>query len=313
MNESKENNVLSKKAQSLKPSPTLALAAKAKELQAQGKDMISLTVGEPDWPTFKVAAEAGLLAIQNGLTKYTAANGILELRKAVAEETSRLLGIQFQAKEVVIGSGAKFLIYGTLAMLLDSEDEVLIPSPYWVSYPTMTELAGGKPKIIDCGKSDNFKLTPQTFRKAVTKKTKVLILCSPSNPTGLMYTRKELGALAEVLNENPQIFILSDDIYNRLIFGDEKVAPHLLHVAPQLKDRLIVINGASKSYSMTGWRLGWALGPEKLISALGDFVSQTTSNASSIAQYAALEALTNGEPELQETVAKLKKKMKWCL
>ncbi len=305
--------MLSKIAQILKPSPTLALAAKAKELAAQGKDVVSLTVGEPDWPTFKVAANAGIAAIEKGLTKYTAASGIPELKKAVAENTNFLLATNYTAKEVVIGAGAKFLIYAALAMVVDPGDEVLIPSPYWVSYPAMVGLVGATAKIVICSKGENFKLTAPALKASITAKTKMLILCSPSNPTGLVYSKAELHELAQVLLANPQVLILSDDIYCQLIFNGDNVAPHLLQVAPQLKDRLIIINGASKTYSMTGWRLGWALGPEKVMSILGDFISQTTSNASSIAQYAALEALKSGQPELKIALATLTRKMNWCV
>lgn len=300
--------MISRRAQLLKPSPTLAMAARARELQAQGKDIVSLTVGEPDWPSFEVAAKAGIEAIQSGFTKYTAAQGIPELRKAVASQTKQQLGVEYADNQVVIGSGAKYILYSALMMLIDPGDEVLIPAPYWVSYPTMVELAGGLPRIVETSAATKFKMSGAQLKNAITNKTKALILCSPSNPTGFQYSKNELQDLAEVLKAHPQVFIISDDIYNRLVFDGEILAPHLLHVAPQLKDRLMVVNGASKSYSMTGWRVGWGLGPLSVMQPMADFLSQTTSNVSSVSQKAALKAVEAGEPDLQKAVQQLKNK-----
>lgn len=290
--------MLSQKALLMKPSATLAMAAKARELASQGKDVVSLTVGEPDWGTFHAAAEAGIQAIRQGFTKYTAVNGIVELRTAIAKQTSEQLQCDFSSKEVCVATGAKYVIFSALQMLLNPGDEVIIPSPYWVSYPTMVELAGGKAIIADCGPQSHFKLTPEILAKSVSSKTKVIILCSPSNPTGLMYNQNELKELALALLKYPQIFIISDDIYNRLVFTGEKVAPHLLQIKPELKERILVVNGASKAYSMTGWRVGWGLGPEKLMQAMTDYISQSTSNLCSISQKAALAAIENSEDEL---------------
>lgn len=290
--------MISKRAQLLKPSATLAMANRARDLQAAGQDVVSLTVGEPDWATFEVANTAGIDAIQKGFTKYTAAHGILELRNEVAKKSSEQLGVSYSANDVVIGCGAKYILFSALMMLLDPQDEVLIPSPYWVSYPTMVELAGGIPRIIECDKSVHFKLTAELLRKSIQPQSKVLILCSPSNPTGLQYSKGELIEIAKVLNEFPKLIVISDDIYNRLIFSEESIAPELLNVAPELKDRVFVVNGVSKTYSMTGWRIGWGLGPKSLIQPLADFLSQTTSSVSSISQKAALAALQGGESEL---------------
>jgi aspartate aminotransferase len=276
----------------------MAMANKARDLAKEGKDVVSLTVGEPDWPTASAANEAGIAAIKEGFTKYTAAAGMPELRKALAKVISEETGVSYADSQVVVGAGAKYVIFGALQMLLDPGQEVLIPSPYWVSYPTMVELAGGKPVILECPESQNFKLTPAQLEKAITPQTKILILCSPSNPTGILYTRDELAALAKVLAKFPNLIVLSDDIYNRLLFSDEKVAPHLLHVAPELKNRMVVVNGASKSFSMTGWRIGWAACPDVLAKVLGDFFSQSTSNVSSITQKATLKALENPDPEI---------------
>ena len=212
--------MLSKKISQLKPSPTLALAAKAKELKAQGKDVISLTVGEPDWPTYKVAKEAGIAAINENKTRYTPASGIPDLKKAVAKMTSEQLGMDFKPTNVTIGSGAKYIIYAALYALCDEGDEVIIPAPYWVSYPTMVELAGGTPRIVTCKEETNFKLTAIQLRESIRENTKVLLLNSPSNPTGAGYTESELRALADVLLKHPHVHVMCDDIYEHLVYGD---------------------------------------------------------------------------------------------
>jgi aspartate aminotransferase len=296
---------LSKRAQNLKTSPTLFLVAKAKELAAQGHDVISLTVGEPDWPTFTQASDAGIEAINKGITKYTAANGTIELRNAIVGKMKDELGLDYTAKQITVASGAKFVIFAALQMLCDPGDEVIVATPYWVSYPTMIELADGIPKIVECGEKENFKITPAQLEKAISAKTKGFLFCSPSNPTGLVYSAAELKALAEVLRKHPQVTIISDDMYNRLVFDGSRIAPHILQVAPDLKDRTVAINGGSKAYSMTGWRIGWAAGPEKLITAMGDYQSQSTGSPSSISQYAALAAIKNCEPDILQVVKKL--------
>ncbi len=296
---------LSKRAQNLKPSPTLFLVAKAKELAAQGHDVISLTVGEPDWETFKAAADAGVEAIQKGITKYTPANGTIELRKAIAGKLKSDLGFDYNVKEITVASGAKYIIFAALQMICSPGDEVVIGSPYWVSYPAMVELADGVPRIVECGESENFKITAAQLEKAINAKTRGFLFCSPSNPTGLQYTAQELTALAEVLRKHPQIVIISDDIYNRLVFDGSKVAPHILTVAPDLKERTVLVNGGSKAYSMTGWRIGWAAGPERLITAMADYQSQSTGSPSSISQHALLAAIQGSEGDLVEVVRKL--------
>lgn len=306
--------MLSKKALSLKSSPTLALVAKAKELQAQGHNVISLTVGEPDWPTYKVAAEAGVNAIQTGFTKYTAANGTIELRKAIAMRTEADLGIAYNpAKEVAVTSGAKYAIFAALQVLCDPSDEVIIHSPYWVSYPAMAELADAVPKIVDCKAEHNFKLSAERLEKAITSKTKVFLFCSPSNPTGFVYSEEELKAMADVLKKYPRIAVISDDMYNRLMLNGTVIAPHLLQVAPELRERTVVINGGSKAYSMTGWRIGWAMGPEKIIKAIGDYASQSTGAPSSIAQAAAEKALIHSEADIKNTIELLKTRLEAAL
>ncbi|WP_413569449.1 pyridoxal phosphate-dependent aminotransferase [Bdellovibrio sp. HCB117] len=296
---------LSKRAQNLKTSPTLFLVAKARELASQGHDVISLTVGEPDWPTFKAPSEAGIEAIQKGITKYTPANGTLELRKAITEKMKHELGFEYTPKEITVASGAKYIIFAALQMLCSPGDEVIVATPYWVSYPTMIELADGVPHIVECGELENFKITPEKLEKAINLKTRAFLFCSPSNPTGLSYTADELKALAEVLRKHPQVAIISDDIYNRLVFDGSKVAPHILSVAPDLRERTVLVNGGSKAYSMTGWRIGWAAGPEKLITAMADYQSQSTGSPSSISQHALLAGLRTSESDINGVVEKL--------
>lgn len=300
--------MLSKRAANLKTSPTLALVAKAKELQSKGHDVISLTVGEPDWPTFPIPSEAGIEAIQKNITKYTPANGTLELRQAIAGKIKDEIGQEYAAGDIVVGPGAKFVIFAALQMICDPGDEVILHSPYWVSYPTMIELADGVAKIVDCGEKTNYKITPELLEKAITPKTKGFLFCSPSNPTGLMYSREELAALAEVLRRHPRVMILSDDMYNRLVFDGSRVAPHILQVAPDLRPRTVAINGGSKAYSMTGWRIGWAAGPTALIKAMGDYQSQSTGAPSSIAQHAARAAILNCESDIGGVVKLLMKR-----
>lgn len=298
---------LAKRVQLLKPSPILMLAARAAELKAAGHNVISLSIGEPDWDTYDNIKEAAIGAIRVGMTKYTPPAGIPELRKAVAEQASADLGIDFEPTQVTVSTGAKYVLFAALQSLVNPGDEVLLVAPFWASYTTMIELAEGKPKIIVAGENVDFKLTPELLRRAITPKTKLLLLNSPSNPTGKVYTRDELKALADVLRDFPQMAILSDDIYNRLTF-EEKIAPHLLHVAPDLKDRVIALNGASKSYAMTGWRLGWAVGPQEIISAMASYQSQSVSCASAVSQYAALEAVRNSDSHVQATVEKLRQR-----
>lgn len=301
--------MLSRRAQNLKPSPTLFLVAKAKELQAKGHNVISLTVGEPDWETYPAAAQAGIEAIQKGFTKYTAANGTIELRKAIVERIKADLGLDYTATDVAVTSGAKYAIFAALQVLCDPYDEVIVHSPYWVSYPAMAELADAKPRIVTCDESSGFKISPEALRKNINDKTKVFLFCSPSNPTGFVYSRDELKKLGDVLKEFPRVCIISDDMYNRLMFDGSNCAPHILQVCPELKDRTILINGGSKAYSMTGWRIGWAVGPQKVIQSLGDYASQSTGAPSSIAQAAAEAGLRKCEPNIHETGIVLKQRM----
>lgn len=298
--------MLSKKAKSLKASPTLAIAAKAKELAAQGHQVISLSVGEPDWDTFPSIKEAGCQAIHAGQTKYSPSNGTPQLRTAIAHRTRELLGVEWSPNQVTVTAGAKFVLFSAFQTLLDPGDEVLIPAPYWVSYPTMVELVDGVPVIVPSDEMTGFKPHAVRFEEKVTPKTKVLLLNSPNNPTGQMYSRAELEGLIGFLRRHPRIVVISDDIYNQLVFTGESVAPHILHLAPDLKDRMIVVNGASKTYSMTGWRIGWALGPEPVIKAMTNYQSQTVSCASPFTQAAALAGLQTCDEEIKKSVELLR-------
>lgn len=306
-------SVLSQRSQSLKPSPTLALAAKAKELAAQGKNVISLTVGEPDWDTFAKIKEAGIAAIQKGQTKYGPSNGLPELRTEIAKTTTRDLGVSFDANDVVVTAGGKLVVFAAFQVLCDPGDEVLVPAPFWVSYPPMAELAGAVPVVVNCPRASNFKMTATQLEQAITPKTKVLVLNSPSNPTGEMYKRDELLALAQVLRKHPRVLVLSDDIYNKLTLDGSMLAPHILHVAPDLKARVVVVNGASKTYSMTGWRLGWALADREIASAMSNYLSQSISCASPFTQKAILAGLQDGDADVIAAVGQLRSRAQSAL
>jgi aspartate aminotransferase len=302
----------SNKAALLKPSPTLKMSALAQELKTKGHDVINLTVGEPDWNTFKSAKAHGLLAIGHNVTRYTPASGTTPLKTRLAQHLSQELGIPCTNKEIAVGPGAKFLIYSTFQMLLNPGDEVLLPSPYWVSYPTMIELSGGTPRIVETQASNQFKPTIKELQSAVTDKTKLLVLCSPNNPTGTALNRDELKELGEFLKDHPHITLLSDDIYNRLYFHEtesgESLAPHILHLYPELKDRVVCVGGASKSFAMTGWRIGWIRADSQLIGKVSDYLSQTTSNPCSISQEALLGVLDDYQEELHQSLTQLKEK-----
>ena len=308
--------LLAKRAQLLKPSPILMLAAKAAEMKASGLNVISLTIGEPDWDTYENIKEVAIGGIRVGMTKYTPPSGIPELRKAIAKQISGDLGLAYESNDITVSSGCKFVLFSCLQVLTDPGDEVILPAPFWASYTTMVELADGRPRIAVCDEKSNFKMTPQILRSAITPKTKAILLNSPSNPTGMIYSRDELAALAAVLKDHPRIVVISDDIYNRLVFRPEagsEVAPHILHVAPELRDRVIVLNGASKSYAMTGWRIGWAAGPRDVITAMSNYQSQSVSCASAVSQQAALEAVNNSQPEVERTRQNLVQRSEFIL
>ncbi len=274
----------------IKPSPTIAVSMKAAELKAAGKDIISLSMGEPDFDTPDNIKEAAIAAIKKGDTKYTAVDGTAALKKAVIAKFKRENDLDYKASEIIVSTGAKQVIYNALVASLNAGDEVLIQSPYWVSYPDMVLLAGGNPVIAESDATNNFKLLPEVLEKKISPKTKWIILNSPSNPTGACYSADELKALADVLLKYPQVHILADDIYEHLTFDGLKFTT-IAQVEPKLKERTLIVNGVSKAYAMTGWRIGYGAGPEKLIKAMSMIQSQSTSATSSISQAAAVEAL----------------------
>jgi aspartate aminotransferase len=275
----------------VKPSPTIAVTTKAAELKAAGKDVIGLGAGEPDFDTPQNIKDAAKRAIDAGKTKYTAVDGIPELKQAICAKFLRENGLTYTPAQVSVGTGGKQILYNAFMATLNPGDEVIIPAPYWVSYPDMVLLAGGTPVAVPAGIETHFKLTPAQLEAAITPKTKWFIFNSPSNPTGAGYTRAELRALCDVLLRHPHVWIMTDDMYEHLVFDDfEFTTP--AQVEPALYDRTLTCNGVSKSYAMTGWRIGYAAGPVALIKAMGTIQSQSTSNPSSVSQYAALEALT---------------------
>jgi aspartate aminotransferase len=284
------NTTLSNCVNRIKESPTLAITAKAAKLKSEGKDIIALAAGEPDFDTPDFIKEAAIKAIKDGLTKYTPVSGIPSLKEAVVKKFKRDNKLDYEINEVIVGVGAKQCIFNLFLALLNLGDEVIVPAPYWVSYTDIVELTGAFPILIKCGINQSFKITPEQLEKSITKKTKIVILNSPSNPTGSVYSKSELKELANILIKYPDIYIVTDDIYEHIRL-DEQPFHNIVMVEPKLKDRCIIINGVSKAYSMTGWRIGFAAGPEKIISAMGILQSQSTSNPTSISQAAAEAAL----------------------
>lgn len=284
---------LAKNLANIKPSPTIAVSMKAAELKAQGKDIISLGMGEPDFDTPDNIKEAGIKAIRSGDTKYTAVDGTAALKKAIIAKLQRDNGLEYAANQIVVSTGAKQVIYNALMATLNAGDEVIIPAPYWVSYPDMVLLGCGVPVIVEGLAQNNFKILPTDLQRAITPKTKWIILNSPSNPTGGCYTGEDLRGLADVLLRHPQVHIMSDDIYEYLIFDGLKFA-NIAEIEPKLKERTLVVNGVSKAYSMTGWRIGYGAGDANLIKAMSMIQSQSTSATTSMGQAAAVEAM-NGD------------------
>ena len=286
----------------VKPSPTIAVSTLARELKAAGRDVIGLGAGEPDFDTPDNVKAAAKAAIDRGETKYTAVDGIPELKQAIAEKFRRDNGLDYAPAQITVATGGKQVLYNALMATLNPGDEVIIPAPYWVSYPDMTLLAGGAPVIVECGIDAGFRLSPEALEGAITERTKWLILNSPSNPTGAGYSRDQLAALAAVLERHPHVHVMSDDIYEHLIYGDFRFST-IAEVAPGLRDRVLTVNGVSKAYAMTGWRIGYAGGPEALIKAMAKLQSQSTSNPASISQWAAVEALTGPQDFITESRA----------
>ena len=284
----------------IKPSPTIAISMKAAELKASGKDIISLSMGEPDYDTPENIKQAAIVAINKGDTKYTAVDGTAALKKAVINKFKRENNLEYKPSEICVSTGAKQVIYNALVATMNAGDEVIIPAPFWVSYPDMVLLCGGTPVIVDSSEKTNFKISPTALEEKITPKTKWIILNSPSNPTGSCYSHSELKLFADVLLRHPHVHIMADDIYEHLIFDDLKFST-ICEVEAKLKERTLIVNGVSKSYSMTGWRIGYGAGQEKLIKAMSMIQSQSTSSPCSISQAAAVEALNGPQDYIQNS------------
>ena len=298
---------LSQRVQSIKPSPTLAITARAAELRTEGKDVIGLGAGEPDFDTPEHIKQAAITAIHNGETKYTAVDGTVALKQAVIDKLSRDNQLDYQLNQILVSVGGKQSFFNLSQALLDKGDEVIIPAPYWVSYPDMVLLAEGLPVIIEAGQEQRFKITPQQLEAAITIKTRLFVINSPSNPSGMAYSKSELVALGDVLRQYPHVLIATDDMYEHILWADMGFH-NIVTACPDLYDRTIVLNGVSKAYSMTGWRIGYAAGPVPLIGAMKKIQSQSTSNAASISQAAAVEALNGEQQCIQDMLVAFKKR-----
>ena len=282
----------------IKPSATMVITAKAAQLKREGKKVIGLSAGEPDFDTPDHVKVAAIDAIHKGYTKYTNVEGIPELRQAIIDKFKKDNGLSYSINDVIVGTGGKQILFNALVGSINKNDEVIIPAPYWVSYPDMTLLAGGKPVIVSCTQETDFKLTAKELEQVITKKSKWLILNSPSNPTGSCYSRKELEEIADVVRKHKNLYVMTDDIYEYIVYDNFEFFT-FAQVAPDLKDRVLTVNGVSKSHCMTGWRIGYAVGPEILIKAMIKIQGQSTSNASSISQYAALAGISGSNDFLK--------------
>jgi len=303
---------LSQRVQRVKPSPTLAVDARAKALRAAGEDIINLGAGEPDFDTPDHIKAAAVQAIADGQTKYPPVDGTAELKQAIVSKFKRDNALEYSLEQILVSSGGKQSFYNLAQAMLDEGDEVIIPAPYWVSYPDMVLLADAKPVIVSAGIEQNFKLQAEQLEAAITDKTRLLVLNSPSNPTGVSYRRAELEALAEVLLRHPQVLIATDDMYEHILWTDEPFC-NIVNVCPELHDRTIVLNGVSKAYSMTGWRIGYAAGPAALIKAMKKVQSQSTSGACSIAQAAATAALDGQQQCVVDMTHAFKQRHDWLV
>ena len=283
-------SIISDSLKKIKPSPTIAVTQKARELKAAGKDVIGLGAGEPDFDTPDNIKEAAIKAINEGDTKYTAVDGTPALKKAIVEKFKKENNLDYTTDQITVGAGGKHVIYNAMMATLNDGDEVIIPAPYWVSYPDIVLLAGGKPVIMECGEKQGFKINPSDLEKFITPKTKWIILNSPSNPTGACYSEKDIKAIADVLEKHNHVYILSDDIYEHVTYEGFKF--FTIAQIESLKDRVLTMNGVSKAYSMTGWRIGYAAGPKDIVKAIAKIQSQSTTNPSSISQAASVEALS---------------------
>ncbi|RPH02633.1 MAG: pyridoxal phosphate-dependent aminotransferase [Candidatus Pelagibacter sp. TMED153] len=299
-------SIVSNNLKRIKPSPTIAVTQKARELKASGKDIIGLGAGEPDFDTPDNIKEAAIKAIKDGDTKYTAVDGTPALKDAIIKKFKRENNLDYQVDEITVGTGGKQVIYNAMMATLNEGDEVVVPAPYWVSYPDIVLLAGGIPIILECNEKQGFKIDPQELEKSITKKTKWIILNSPSNPTGACYSEKDINEIAKVLKKNPHVYILSDDIYEHVIYEGFKF--FTIAQIDSLKNRVLTMNGVSKAYSMTGWRIGYAAGPKEIIKAIAKIQSQSTTNPSSISQAAAVEALNGVQNFIKERAISFQKR-----
>ena len=297
---------LSKLARELKPSATLAITAKAKEMKSQGIDVIGFGAGEPDFDTPENIKEFAKRSIDNGFTKYTAASGIDELKNAIISRIKEDYNVEYEKKEIFVGSGAKHVLYNLFQVLLDLNDEVIIPAPYWVSYPEQVRIAGGKPVILTTEQSNGFKVKPSEIENVITDKTKILVLNYPSNPTGVTFTKEELVEIANLAEKN-DLIIISDEIYDKTLYSETKHTS-FVQINDSIKDRTILVNGVSKTYSMTGWRIGYAAGNKKVLAAMNNLAGQSTSNPTSIAQKASVEAFSGPQDKVNEMVVEFKKR-----
>ena len=291
-------SIVSNTLKRIKPSPTIAVTQKARELKASGKDIIGLGAGEPDFDTPENIKQAAIKAIKDGDTKYTAVDGTPALKNAIINKFKRENNLEYQINQITVGAGGKHVIYNAMVATLNEGDEVIVPAPYWVSYPDIVLLAGGTPIILECTEKQGFKINPLELEKMITKKTKWIILNSPSNPTGACYSENDIREIAKVLEKHPQVNILSDDIYEHVTYENFKF--FTIAQIQSLKDRVLTMNGVSKAYSMTGWRIGYAAGPKEIIKAIAKIQSQSTTNPSSISQAAAVEALNGTQDFIKE-------------
>ena len=299
-------SIISNNLKRIKPSPTIAVTQKAKELKASGKDIIGLGAGEPDFDTPENIKQAAIKAIKDGDTKYTAVDGTPALKNAIIKKFKRENNLNYQIDQITVGTGGKQVIYNAMMATLNEGDEVIIPAPYWVSYPDIVLLAGGTPVILECNEKQSFKINPLELEKSITKKTKWIILNSPSNPTGACYSEKDIKEIGKILEKYPHVFILSDDIYEHVTYGHFKF--FTIAQIDNIKERVLTMNGVSKAYSMTGWRIGYAAGPKDIIKAIAKIQSQSTTNPSSISQAAAVEALNGVQNFIKERATSFQKR-----
>ena len=301
---------ISSRAKIINPSPTLAITAKANKMKAEGINVISFGAGEPDFDTPVFIKDAAKIALDKGFTKYTPTSGIIELKKAICEKFKKDNTLEYSTEETLVSCGAKHSIFNIILTLCDEDDEVIIPSPYWVSYPEMVKVAGAKPVIIKTHQNFNFKITLHQLKEAISPKTKIFILNSPSNPTGMVYNESELKSLAKVIVDSG-IYCISDEIYEKIIYDTKHIS--IASLGEEIKKLTLVVNGVSKSYSMTGWRIGYAAGPKEIIQAMSNLQDHSTSNPTSIAQHATVEALKGSQQELQKMVSEFEKRREYMV